>query len=244
VGHDVWIGCAGWTLPRESVAGFPGPGTHLERYGRVFPAVEINTTFYRPHRPETFERWAFSVPAAFRFSLKTHRAITHFRRLKGTDDLLAAFLDASARLGERRGPVVVQLPPTLRFEENVARDFFRALRRLYRGPAACEPRHASWFSPAVESLLTEFQIARVAADPPRAQVDARPGGWPGLAYFRLHGSPRMYFSAYDDAFLDDLARQVRRLRRAGDVWVIFDNTATRAATDNAQSLMDRLAVLT
>jgi uncharacterized protein YecE (DUF72 family) len=240
VGQDVWIGCAGWTLPRESVEAFPGPGTHLERYGRAFPAVEINTTFYRPHRPETFERWAASVHAGFRFSLKAPRAITHFRRLKGADELLAAFLDASAHLGERRGPVVVQLPPTLRYEEEVARSFFATLRRLHRGPVACEPRHVSWFSPSVESLLVEFEIARVAADPPRARVDAQPGGWPGLAYFRLHGSPRMYFSAYDDAFLDGLARQVRRLRRAGEVWVIFDNTATRAAADNARSLMDRL----
>jgi uncharacterized protein YecE (DUF72 family) len=236
---QVWIGCAGWTLPRESVAGFPGPGTHLERYGRVFPAVEINTTFYRPHRPETFERWAASVPAGFRFSQKTHRAITHFRRLKGADEMLASFLEASARLRERRGPVVVQLPPTLRYEEEVARAFFRTLRRLHDGPVACEPRHRSWFAPPAESLLVEFQIARVAADPPRARVDARPGGGPGLAYYRLHGSPRMYFSAYDDAFLDALARRVRRLSRAAEVWVIFDNTATRAAADNARGLLGR-----
>ena len=238
---QVWIGCAGWTLPRDCVGELPGPGTHLERYGRVFPTVEINTTFYRPHRSEIFERWAASVPAGFRFSLKTPRAVTHFRRLKDCDEMLASFLDASAHLGERRGPVVVQLPPTLRYEEGVARPFFETLRRLHRGPVACEPRHPSWFVPAVDSMLAEIEIARVAADPPRAEVDAEPGGWPGIAYFRLHGSPRMYFSAYDDAFLNALALRVRRLSRAGEVWVIFDNTATRAATDNARSLMGRLA---
>jgi uncharacterized protein YecE (DUF72 family) len=236
----VWVGCAGWTLPRETVREFPGPGTHLERYGRVLPAVEINTTFYRPHRPETFERWAASVPAGFRFSLKVPRTITHFRRLRNPDEMLAAFFDASALLRERRGPVVVQLPPTLRYEEGVARGFFETLRRLHRGPVACEPRHPSWFDPPVESMLAELEIARVAADPPRAGVDAQPGGWPGLAYFRLHGSPRMYYSAYDDAFLDALARRVRRLKQAGEVWVIFDNTATRAVADNALSLIGRL----
>jgi uncharacterized protein YecE (DUF72 family) len=238
---QAWIGCAGWTLPRESISESPGPGTHLERYGRVFSAVEINTTFYRPHRPETFERWAASVPPGFRFSLKTPRAITHFRRLKGTDEMLAAFFEASAHLGDRRGPVVVQLPPTLRYEEGAARGFFETLRRLHRGPVACEPRHPSWFAPPVDSMLAELEIARVAADPPRAGVDARPGGWSGLAYFRLHGSPRMYFSAYDDAFLDALARRVRGLSRSGEVWVIFDNTATRAAADNARGLIGRLA---
>jgi uncharacterized protein YecE (DUF72 family) len=238
---QAWIGCAGWTLPRGAVAEFPGPGTHLERYGRVFPAVEINTTFYRPHKAETFERWAASVPAGFRFSLKTPRAVTHFRRLKGCDEMLATFLEASAHLGERRGPVVVQLPPTLRYEEGVARPFFESLRRLHRGPVACEPRHPSWFSPAVDSVLAELEVARVAADPPRAGVDSEPAGWPGLAYFRLHGSPRTYFSAYGDAFLDDLAHRVRRLTQTGEVWVIFDNTATRAAADNARSLITRLA---
>jgi len=238
---EVWIGCAGWTLPRDCVREFPGPGPHLERYGRVFPAVEINTTFYRPHESEIFERWAASVPAGFRFSLKTPRAVTHFRRLKGTDEMLASFLEASAHLGERRGPVVVQLPPTLRYEEGVARRFFESLRRLHRGPVACEPRHPSWLAPAADSMLAELEIARVAADPPRAEVDAEPGGWRGLAYFRLHGSPRMYFSAYDDAFLQAVARRVHRLSRAGEVWVIFDNTATRAAADNARSLVTRLA---
>ncbi len=238
---QVWIGCAGWTLPRGTVAEFPGRGTHLERYGRVFPAVEINTTFYRPHKAETFERWGASVPAGFRFSLKTPRAVTHFRRLKNSDEMLASFLEASVHLGERRGPVVVQLPPTLRYDEGVARPFFESLRRLHRGPVACEPRHPSWFAPPVDSMLAELEVARVAADPPRAEVDAEPGGWPGLAYFRLHGSPRMYFSAYDDAFLDALADRVRRLSRTGEVWVIFDNTATRAAADNARSLITRLA---
>ena len=115
------------------------------------------------------------------------------------------------------------------------------LRRLHRGAVACEPRHPSWFAPAVDSMLADLKIARVAADPPRAKVDAQPGGWPGLAYFRLHGSSRMYFSAYEDAFLDALERWVRRLSSTGDVWVIFDNTATRAAADNARSLMGRLA---
>jgi uncharacterized protein YecE (DUF72 family) len=138
--------------------------------------------------------------------------------------------------------VVVQLPPTLGYDEDIARDFFRTLRRLYRGPVACEPRHPSWFEPPVGSLLREFEIARVAADPPRGKVDARPGGWPGLAYFRLHGSPRMYFSAYDDTFLAALARRVRRLRREAEVWVVFDNTATPAAVNNARSLMTRLGV--
>jgi uncharacterized protein YecE (DUF72 family) len=76
------IGCAGWNLPSAKADAFPGPGSHLERYARVLRAVEVNSSFYRPHRRETWERWAGSVPVDFRFSVKVPRQITHFRRLR------------------------------------------------------------------------------------------------------------------------------------------------------------------
>jgi uncharacterized protein YecE (DUF72 family) len=113
--------------PAAAPASSPAPAPTLERYGRVLPAVEINTTFHRPHRSETFERRAASVPAGFRFSLKAPRDVTHLRRLQDCDALLASFMEASAQLGERRGPVLVQLPLSLRLEEGVARSFFETL---------------------------------------------------------------------------------------------------------------------
>ena len=71
------IGCAGWSIHKDAAAAFPVEGSHLERYARVFPAVEINSSFYRPHKPETYARWADSVPDGFRFAVKVPRAITH-----------------------------------------------------------------------------------------------------------------------------------------------------------------------
>lgn len=232
------IGCAGWAVPGPRTAGFPGPGSQLERYARVLPAVEINTSFYRPHRHDTYERWAASVPSGFRFAVKAPREITHFRRLAGARDALERFVrDEVAGLGGRLGPILVQLPPSLAFEAARAEAFFEALRELHAGDLACEPRHASWFEAEPERLLAQLRVGRVAADPAGVPSAARPGGWSGLVYFRLHGSPQVYRSPYTDAFLRSLASSLAALASA-DVWCIFDNTAAGAATHNARRLLE------
>ena len=235
------VGTAGWALPREQQPRFPAEGSHLQRYAAVLPAAEINTTFYRSHRAATWARWAASVPDDFRFSAKLPRAITHTGRLVDAEGALDAFLDEVSALGTKLGCVLVQLPPSLAFDAAAAGTFFRALRERHAGPVACEPRHASWFTLEADALLADASIARVAADPARAPGAGDPGGWPGLAYFRLHGSPRMYYSAYTDEYLDALAGRVMSTRaRAAPVWCIFDNTTLGAATANALDLVRRL----
>ena len=203
--------------------------------------MEINSTFYRPHRVSTFERWAASVPGAFRFSVKIPRTITHDQRLASSAALLKSFLADLAPLGSRVGCLLVQLAPSLAFDARVARAFFTVLRKRFDRGVALEPRHASWFGDRADRLLNEFEVARVAADPPRAEGGGEPGGWRGLAYFRLHGSPRVYYSSYEDDFLDSLADKLRDLRcRRIPSWCIFDNTTLGAATGNALSLIERL----
>jgi uncharacterized protein YecE (DUF72 family) len=207
----------------------------------VFQGVEINSTFHRPHRATTFERWAGSVPRGFRFSVKLPRAITHDQRLSKPSALLDGFLAELAPLGSRLGCLLVQLPPSLAFEARSARAFFAALRKRFDRGVALEPRHVSWFEARADRLLQDFEVARVAADPPRAASDGEPGGWRGLAYFRLHGAPRIYYSSYEDDFLAALATRLRALqRRRIPTWCIFDNTTLGAGTGNALSLKLRM----
>jgi uncharacterized protein YecE (DUF72 family) len=232
------IGTAGWAIPRGVAEHFPTEGTGLERYAARFDCAEINSTFYRSHRPGTLARWAASVPEHFRFAVKAPKAITHERRLVGAEALLARFLHETAELGEKRGPVLVQLPPSLAFDAEVARGFFRTLRGLHDGGVACEPRHASWFDPEADTLLRELEVARVAADPAKVWAAAEPGGWTGLRYWRLHGSPRMYYSAYDEAYLETLARTLAASE--APAWCVFDNTTSGAAAANALALRERL----
>jgi uncharacterized protein YecE (DUF72 family) len=228
------IGTAGWAIPRAVAACFPADGSGLQRYAAVFSCVEINTTFYRPHRPQTFERWAATTPANFRFAVKAPRAVTHEARLQGADEAMAAFLDQLSPLGRKLGVVLVQLPPSLTFEPGLASRFLRATRSRYQGPLAVEPRHASWFEAEADALLADAAAARVAADPARVPEAAEPGGDRGMAYFRLHGSPQMYRSSYDDGRLEELAARVEDA--AAETWVIFDNTTSGAAAADALKL--------
>jgi len=236
---SLYVGTAGWSLPRAEQARFPGDGTHLERYARVLRGAEINASFYRSLRPALYAKWAAAVPADFRFAVKVPKVVTHERRLLDCEEPLAAFLDEVSALGEQLGPLLVQLPPSLEYDANLAGAFFEVLRALYDGPVALEPRHASWFTPDAGALLTEYTVARVAADPARVQEAAVPGGWRELAYFRLHGSPRIYWSRYDAAFIGSLADQLAdAAHHAREVWCIFDNTASSSALPNAIELLE------
>ena len=237
---SILIGCAGWSIPKEQAAHFPTVGSHLERYAQRLSAVEINSSFYRPHRPATYARWAASVPADFRFAVKMPREITHIRRLKETGGLLGSFLGECRALGEKLGPLLVQIPPSLAFDSLSASDFFHTLREQFPGSVVCEPRHRTWFTLEAEQLLVQWKVARVAADPAVVPAAAVPGGWRGLAYYRWHGAPQMYYSAYSKTALETLARDLKAASITAPAWCIFDNTALGAATADSRHLLSLL----
>jgi uncharacterized protein YecE (DUF72 family) len=237
----LFIGTAGWSIPRAAARRFPGEGTHLDRYARLLRCVEINSSFHRPHSAATYARWAASAGAGFRFAVKISRTITHDRELRGTRPLLDRFLEESAGLGGKRGPLLLQLPPSLAFDRRVVAGFLDLLRSRFDGRVVCEPRHPTWFAATAEALLVRNEIARVAADPPPAPGADLPAGWPGLVYYRLHGAPRKYWSRYEPEALSRLADAMRRAASRADVWCIFDNTASGAALDNAWHLARLIA---
>jgi uncharacterized protein YecE (DUF72 family) len=235
------IGTAGWALPRDVQEAFAAGDSHLARYASRCNAVEINSSFHRPHKRTLYEKWSAAVPADFRFCAKLPKTITHEKRLVDCGDLLAAFMEQAGGLGTKLHCLLVQLPPSFAFDAAVAGDFLRLLRAAHAGAIALEPRHATWFEPDADALLRDFRVARVLADPVRHEPGRVPGGWPGLVYLRLHGSPRMYYSSYEPAVLEALAHRMRQaLDEAEEAWCIFDNTASGAATGNA---LDLLALL-
>lgn len=232
------IGCAGWSLPRDVQDQFGPGGSHLARYATRFPAAEINSSFHRPHKRSLYEKWAATAPDDFRFCAKLPRTITHERRLVDCEPLLAEFLAQAGGLGTKLACLLVQLPPSFAFERATAQPFLRLLRASFGGALALEPRHASWFEEEADALLRSLEIARVLADPVRHEAGRAPGGWPRRVYLRLHGSPRVYYSAYDSDLLRALAARLRAAEADGaDVWCIFDNTASGAAAGNALELL-------
>ena len=239
-GQRVRVGCAGWSIPKQAASHFIGAGSHLNRYSAFFRCCEINSSFYRSHKPDTWERWASSVPDGFRFSVKLPKTITHESKLNSDSGAFSTFFQHIGLLKEKLGPVLIQLPPSLEFDYARCRAFLSVLRDIFSGPVVLEPRHSSWVADRVDHLLQEFHVARVAADPPCVPSAGMPGGQASLAYFRLHGSPRKYHSAYSSDFINRLATQLTSLARTTEVWCVFDNTASGYAIENARQMISRI----
>lgn len=237
------VGLASWSVVAAN-RHLLGPGDNaLARYATRFDCVEINSSFYRSHQAATYERWAATVPAAFRFSVKLPQTITHELGLKRAREPLEQFLDEVSGLGKKLGGLLVQLSPSLAFDARSANAFFTLLRFRYAGPVALEPRHASWFETTRDAFYQRYHLARVAADPPKPAGAETPGGYTGQwRYFRWHGSPRMYYDAYDDARLRQLAQALRDAARGRrTAWCVFDNTAGGHALADAARLQTLLA---
>ena len=232
--HHLILGTAGWNVPASCRERIGGDGSHLERYARVLNAVEINTSFYRPHRRQTYERWAKVTPDEFRFAVKVPQTMTHEVAFNPKD--IDRFCEETAGLGTKLSIFLVQFPPSKAFDAKAAGKLFDALERTTAASLVCEPRHASWFTNEVDLWLKTRRIARVAADPARLAETDQPGGWPGLRYIRLHGSPRIYYSSYEADFLQRLKTRLKALLVTDDVWCIFDNTAMGAAMENALAM--------
>ena len=232
----VFIGTAAWSIPKSMAPRFPQDGSSLHRYARVLKGVEVNSSFYRRHRPETWKRWADSVPRHFRFAVKMPKRITHDLKLADAEAEVDLFLGDIRLLGEKLGPILIQLPPKLAFEAAVVGAFLRHLCSAFDGRVVIEPRHQSWGSAEATALLSARNVVRVTPDPPAIAVEAT-AERTGFAYFRLHGSPKIYYSSYGDK---DLARYRQQLDQASpDSWCIFDNTASGAALPNALATLDQ-----
>jgi uncharacterized protein YecE (DUF72 family) len=240
----VRVGTAGWALSREVAEAFPGEGRHLDRYARVLGCAEINSSFHRPHRVEVYERWAAATPAGFRFAAKLPRSITHEGRLRRAREPLRQFLAEASGLGDRLAVLLVQLPPSFAFERRPVNAFFSLLSSLYAGAVVCEPRHASWFTPAADEVMASLRVSRAAADPAPVPAAALPGGWLGpegdgrgaVVYHRWHGSPRKYWSRYEPGWIAERAAELHAWPAGADVWCIFDNTVGSGAIANALEL--------
>jgi len=224
------IATAAWSLPKNVAGRFVQEGSGLTRYASLFDGVEVNSTFYRRHKPSTFARWAGSVPDSFRFSVKIPKEITHTRAMKEIGELFDIFLKDISPLGEKRGPLLCQLPPSLAFDGDRMEGAFKTMRTADAGPIVIEVRHRSWASDEALALLKKYAIDQVLADPAPVWPVADFADAP--AYVRLHGKPKIYYSSYADEEIRSFWRLL-----APDSWCVFDNTASGAAIENALTML-------
>ena len=238
---QVVIGTSGWSYSHW-VGPFYPEGTRsadfLAVYARHFAASEVNTTFYQLPAPETFDHWVAQTPPGFVFACKASRYITHVKKLKDPQSTTARFFEAVARLGDRCGPILFQLPPKWRANPERLGAFLDALPPHYR--YVFEFRDSSWFTEAVYTRLENAGAGLVIADmagetsPLRVTAD--------LIYLRLHGPGQTaYTGRYSDQALHDWAERIRDWTAAGrDVYCFFDNDAGGNAPADALRLKARL----
>ena len=150
------IGCSGWGYD-DWLGSFYPPGTaksaYLTLYSRVFDVVEVDSSFYRNPGPAMTKTWYKTTPPGFTFAMKMPRRITHEKKLANVGQELEWFYASAKELRERCGPLVAQLPPSIKYDAHVARmrDFVGSLDLTY--PHAIEFRHRSWFRDDVYALL-------------------------------------------------------------------------------------------
>jgi uncharacterized protein YecE (DUF72 family) len=182
----------------------------LAAYAARLPSVEVNATFYRVPKPATLAAWRGTVPAGFVFALKAPQRVTHVKRLAGAEEEVAYFLHTAAELGETLGPLLWQLPPSLRKDLPRLRGFLALLPR--GGRSAFEFRHASWFSDDVFAALSEAGAALCIADDEQRSTPVVATA--AFGYFRLRRQD------YDAAALERWADTVRG-QRWSDAFVFF-----------------------
>lgn len=240
---EIMIGTAGWNIPPSLKESFPPEGTHLTRYAQVLNCVEINSAFYREHKPETYTKWAQSTPENFRFSVKLLRYFTQEKRLKETGSRLKEVIDGMMGLQDKFGVLLVQLPPSLDFHAPTVERFLKDLRKIYSGLLAWEPRHQSWKNPKALQMLSDFEVNKVLADPEPVFLTREKRGpvERNLVYYRLHGTPEIYKSKYEPERIQRLRNRLQQTKSEGkNVWCIFDNTTFGYATENALDLRAQL----
>ena len=238
---DLRIGCSGWAYKDWRGPFYPPEVKVKDRlayYASRFSTAEINASFYGLPTEKAVAAWRDSVPDGFLFAWKASRFLTHNKKLKDPADSLALILERMAGLGDRFGPILFQLPPSLAPDVPRLADFLALLPKARR--ATVEFRHPGWYVGAVFDLLREHDVSLCLSDHHHA-----PAPWETTAsfvYVRAHGPGGRYRGRYADSALQALAARIGQWREARlDVFCYFDNDIKSAAPNDAERLIELTA---
>jgi uncharacterized protein YecE (DUF72 family) len=229
----MFVGTSGWQYGHWRGVLYPPDvpmRLWLEWYADRFPTVENNNAFYRLPSHETFESWRDRVPPGFVMAVKASRFLTHIKRLKDPEEPVERLMAAAGGLGRKLGPILLQLPPTMRVDSERLDACLRRFPRSVR--VAVEPRHASWWCDPVRDVLSERGATLCWSDRlgrPQSPL-WRTAEW---GYLRLHEGGAGPWPEYGDAALRSWLRRLGEAWDDGDVYVYFNNDPNGAAVRNA-----------
>lgn len=215
----------------------------LSYYAQFFNAVELNVTFYRRPRKSTYEKWYRETPENFSFVLKAPRTITHFSRLEVTDQQIKEFFEDISTLKEKAACVLWQLPPQMKFDGALLKNFLNKLKKLTPENLrhAFEFRNQAFYSKPCYEILKNYNVAFVCAH--SARYPCKFVDTADFSYFRFHGPGSLYNSSYSDEQLNDWAQIIKKVLEKKPVFVFFNNDFSGFAVNNALYLKDRLGGL-
>ncbi|MCL6624075.1 MAG: DUF72 domain-containing protein [Fimbriimonadales bacterium] len=240
--HSVYIGTSGWMYAHWKDSFYQGAPQKdwLKIASQKFTGLEVNATFYHLLNRSTFERWYSETPPEFRFAIKGNRWVTHRKRLIDVEDAILRERERAEGLGEKLAVVLWQMPRGLKKDLPRLEDFLGLLEKNWSSVRhAVEFRHKSWFDEETAEVLADRKVANVISDAK---------DWPlwdavttDLAYVRLHGHERTYYSAYSSEDLREWAGKVKQwVGENRSVHVYFDNDAGGYAQVNALELLDKV----
>ena len=235
-----YVGCSGWHYEHWRGLYYPQDlpnAKWLSFYARQFHTVELNNTFYRLPSEKAFTTWRESTPDNFMFAVKVSRFITHIKRLRNVGPAVEAFLSRADFLGEKLGPLLYQVPPSMKRNDELLQSFLSSLPRRYQ--RVIEFRHESWIDEAVFDILRRHHVGLCVFDMPGFSCPLVATS--DFAYVRFHGSEGLYSSCYSDAELSRWAERIARLsENVKASYIYFNNDAEAFAVKNAMTLRSLL----
>jgi uncharacterized protein YecE (DUF72 family) len=237
----IHIGTSGWSYKHWKGSFYPEklPSTEwLPFYAQSFKTTEINGSFYRLPSHETVLKWMEQVDDDFLFCPKMSRFLTHMKKLRDPEEPLERFFGIFEPMKKMMGPVLLQLPPMLKFNYDIAEYFYKLLKQEYRQyEFVIEIRHDTWLQEESLTLMTKYDVGFVISQsgdefPYSETVTAK------NIYVRFHGPKELYASSYSDTMLKAFAKKFRKWTAEGHVvWAFFNNDIHGYATGDAKRLI-------
>lgn len=243
----IHIGTSGWSYKDWKELFYPKElktTEWLSYYAQTFSVTEINTSFYHLPKKQTVEGWVQKVPSGFLFCPKMSRYLTHFKRLKEPEESLEKFFEVFEPMQKQMGPVLIQLPPSLKFDQRTAEDLYLVLTKDYPDYSfAMEVRHRSWMDDESFELLKRYNIAFVISQSGRGFPYAENITADNI-YIRFHGPGKLYASSYSDEMLSKFSSLFKKwVKEKHSVWAFFNNDYFGYAINNAITLEKQLGIL-
>lgn len=232
------LGTSGWSYPGWSGLFYPedlSSKDWLNFYSQNFSTVEINMTFYRFPKPETLRGWLDKTPPHFLFTLKANRQITHLKKIKDVHHEVRYFYILANSLKEKLGCILFQLPPSIRFDLPLLKDFLATLSPEYKN--VIEFRHESWYDGNVYELLRARKVAFCTVS--SAKVPGTVIETADTAYVRFHGLTGEHRHNYTDDELKEWAEKIKMIQ-ARECFIYFNNDYQAYAVTNAKALENML----